>query len=410
MRAPHIFKLSNGIRIVYQQVSNTRIVHSGIILDVGSRDEDESTQGITHFWEHMAFKGTRKRKAHHILNSLESVGGELNAFTDKEKVVFFASVRDEHFERAVDILTDITFNSVFPENSIKKECSVILEEMAMYLDNPEDTLQDEFEAVIYRNHPMGMNILGKPETIKSFHRSSFLKFFKGHIDTRRIVFSCVGSLPIEQVERISRKYFNVRPLHRIDLRKKASAYSAKEKELFSPVKQARCAIGRPAYSIHNKNRIPFYMLINVLGGPGMNSRLNLALREKHGYVYSIESHYLPYTDTGMFAVFFGTESRQLDRCLKLVHREFNTFRELKLSSRQLKAAKEKLKGQLAVAEENNLSLMLMMGRSTLDVNRIPTLEEVFDVINGIESEHLVNLAQEMFDEKKLSYLKILPNQ
>ena len=410
MSDPHIFKLSNGIRVVYQQVINTRIFHAGVILDVGSRDEDKSTQGITHFWEHMAFKGTKKRKAHHILHSLDAIGGELNAFTDKEKVVFYASVRDDYAERAIDLLSDITFNSIFPQNEIEKECGVILEEMAMYLDNPDDSLQDEFETLIYREHPMGMNILGRPESITSFHRSNFLKFYKQHMDTNRVVFSCVGSLPVGQIEKLARRYFDVKKLSRSVPRKKSSRYTARKLELFKPVKQARCAIGRTAYNVHHKNRIPFYLLVNMLGGPGMNSRLNLALREKYGYVYSIDAHYISYTDTGMFSVFFGTEPKQLDRCIVLIRNEFDILCNKLLSPRQLKSAKEQIKGQLAIAEENNLSLMLMMGRTMLDVNRVPTLEEVFEIIDGISASHLQQVAQEMFKEKDLSYLRIFPSK
>src|SRR5688500_8611545 len=174
MRNIRIFTLSNGIRVVHQQLATTKIVHCGLILDIGSRDETPENQGIAHFWEHMAFKGTKRRRAFHIINSLDAIGGELNAYTDKEKVVFYASVRDNYFERAVDVLSDITFNSVFPENQIEKERGVILEEMAMYYDSPDESLQDEFEAIVYKDQPMGMNIIGKPETVKSYSKKNFL--------------------------------------------------------------------------------------------------------------------------------------------------------------------------------------------------------------------------------------------
>jgi predicted Zn-dependent peptidase len=410
MRAPHIFTLSNGIRIVYQRVENTRIIHCGLTLDVGSRDEDETTQGLTHFWEHMAFKGTRKRKSFHILNSLDSVGGELNAFTDKEKVMFFASVRDQHVERAIDLLADITFNSVFPFNQIEKERGVILEEMSMYFDHPDDSLQDEFETVLYKNHPMGMNILGRPETIRSFKRSDFINFYKGHIDTHKIVFSCVGDLPEVDVERLARKYLEGKQRTRTIPREKTSGYKPKQVTLYRPVKQARCAIGRTAYPIGHKHRIPFYMLVNMLGGPGMNSRLNFSLRERYGYVYSIDAHYIPYTDTGMFAIFFGTEPSQLDRCISLIRKELDRFCDTALTPRQLKAAKEQLMGQMAMAEENNLSLMMMMGRIMLELNRIPTLEEIFTTIRETEASLIMSIAQEMFNERKLSYLKMIPEK
>lgn len=411
MRNIKVFKLSNGIKVVHQQLATTKIVHCGIIVDVGSRDENTENQGIAHFWEHMAFKGTRRRRSFNIINSLDSVGGELNAYTDKEKVVFYASVRDEYFERAVDILSDITFHSVFPENQIEKERGVILEEMAMYHDSPDESLQDEFEAIVYKDHPMGMNILGKPETVKSFRKRDFLSFFKNTLSTDKIVFSCVGNISVDQVERLARKYFEGIVTRKALVRRKGfRKYKANEQILKRTIKQAKCAIGRDAYPMRHENRIPLFILANMLGGPGMNSRLNLALREKYGFVYSIDAHYIPYTDTGMFAVFFGTEPKQLDRCISLVKKELNRFCEKPLTRRQLDSAKEQIKGQLAMAEENNLSLMLMMGRSVLDLGRVPTLEEIYYQIDETNSLKLRDIAQEIFDEKTLSYLIMEPDK
>ncbi len=409
MRNCKIFTLSNGIRVVHQYIATTKIVHCGIALDVGSRDETKENQGITHFWEHMAFKGTKKRSVLDIINSLDTVGGELNAYTDKEKVVFYASVLTEYFERAIDVLSDITFNSIFPEAQIERERGVILEEMAMYEDDPDDSLQDELEAVIYKNHPMGMNILGKEETVKSFKKKDFTTFFKDHLSTDRIVFSCVGNIALDEVERMAKKYLeNKRPAKSTAKRKKFKTYTPGEVISKRPIKQSRCALGRDAYSIKDTNRIPFYMLVNMLGGPGMNSRLNLALREKFGFVYSIDAHYLSYTDTGMFAVFFGTEPKQMNRCINLVKKELARFCEKALTSRQLIAAKEQIKGQLAMAEENNLSLMLMMGRNILDFGKVPALEQIFSTIQEIDSPTLQTIAQEMFVEDKLSYLIMEP--
>lgn len=405
-----IFRLSNGIRVVHQQLATTKIVHCGIILDIGSRDENPENQGIAHFWEHMAFKGTKRRRSFNIINSLDSVGGELNAYTDKEKVVFYASVRDEYFERAVDVLSDITFYSVFPDHQIDKERGVILEEMAMYHDSPDDSLQDEFESIVYKDHPMGMNILGKPETVNSFTQRDFLEFFRQHLSTDKIVFSCVGNISLEEVERIARKYLeDVRKKKAKAKRKRFKIYKPLEQILQRSVKQAKCAIGRDAYSIMSENRIPLFLLVNILGGPGMNSKLNLALREKHGFVYSIDAHYIPYTDTGMFAVFFGTEPKQLDKCISLVRKEFDRFCDKPLTKRQLASAKEQMKGQLAMAEENNLSLMLSMGRSVLDLGRVPSLEEIYYQIDEISSFKLRDVAQDIFDERKLSYLIMEPS-
>lgn len=411
MRNFKIFRLSNGIRVVHQQLATTKIVHCGIILDVGSRDEDTENQGIAHFWEHMAFKGTKKRRAFNIINSLDSVGGELNAFTDKEKVVFYASVRDQYFERAVDVLSDITFYSIFPENQIEKERGVILEEMAMYLDSPDDSLQDEFESIVYKDHPMGMNILGRPETVKNFRKRDFMSFFKEHLSTDKIVFSCVGNISQDEVEKMAKKYLEGFKQKKAAVkRRRFKSYQAREQVLKRTVKQAKCAIGRDAYSIINDKRIPFFILVNMLGGPGMNSRLNLALREKYGFVYSIDAHYIPYTDTGMFAVFFGTEPKQLDRCINLVKKEFDRFRDKPLTKRQLDSAKEQIKGQLAMAEENNLSLMLLMGRSVLDLGKVPSLEEIYHQIDETDSLTIRDIAQEIFEDNQMSYLIMEPEK
>lgn len=403
------FTLSNGIRVVHQQITTTKIVHCGIVLDIGSRDEHIDNQGIAHFWEHMAFKGTKKRRAFHIINSLDAIGGELNAYTDKEKVVFYASVRDHYFERAVDVLSDITFNSVFPENQIEKERGVILEEMAMYFDSPDDSLQDEFEAIVFKNHPMGMNILGRKETIASFSKRDFVSFVKNNLGTDKVVFSCVGNISPEQIERVAKIYFEpIQKTKATTRRKRFSTYKPRELVLKRTVKQAKCAIGRDAFPLSDDRRIPMYLLVNMLGGPGMNSRLNLALREKYGFVYSIDAHYIPYTDTGMFAVFFGTEPRQLEKCLNLVRKELNRFAESPLSSRQLSSAKEQIKGQLAMSEENNLSLMLMMGKSLLDTGRVPELDEIYECIDATTSRDLQRIAREIFDERTLSYLVMEP--
>jgi predicted Zn-dependent peptidase len=410
MRDCTIFTLPNGIRVVHQRVLTTAIVHCGIVLDVGSRDEHVDNQGIAHFWEHMAFKGTKKRKTLDIISSLDAVGGELNAYTDKEKIAFYASVRTAYFERAIDLLSDITFYSVFPEKELEKERGVILEEMAMYYDSPDEALQDEFEAVVFKNHPMGMNILGKAETVKAFRKKDFVSFFRDHVDTKRIVFSCVGNISLEVVERLAKKYlepFRAQPAN--GKRKRFGTYKPREEVLHRPVKQAKCAIGRDAYPIHHENRIPLYLLVNILGGPGMNSRLNLSLREKYGFVYSVDAHYVPYSDTGMFAVFFGTEPRQLDKCMKLVRKELDKFRDKQLTPRQLLAAKEQIKGQLAMSEENNLSLMLMMARSVLLYNRVPMLEEIFEQIDQITAPRLQRIAGEMFAEKHLTYLTMVPS-
>ncbi|MEM6522905.1 MAG: pitrilysin family protein [Bacteroidota bacterium] len=401
--------LANGIRLVHKQVGHTKIAHCGFMLDIGSRDENSSNQGIAHFWEHMAFKGTRKRRAYHILSRIDSVGGELNAYTTKEKITFYASILEGHFEKAFELLADITFDSVFPEKQIERERNVILEEMAMYHDTPDDAIQDEFDSVIYGNHPLGMNILGTAKSVRSFTREDFKRFIDEHLNTERIVFCSVGNVPFKKVKRLAAKYLSGIPKLSAQVsRVPFESYQPYAKEVTRSLTQSHCAIGRDSYSLIDDKRIPFFMLSNLLGGPGMNSRLNLALREKYGFVYSVDASYHAYTDTGLFAIFFGTEHKQLKKSIQLVKKELKNLREKQLGTIQLHSVKEQLMGQLAMAEENNTSLMLMMGKSLLDLGRIDSLEHVFSTIKSTTSAELRDLANEMFVEEELSVLTYKP--
>jgi predicted Zn-dependent peptidase len=409
MREYQIYTLKNGIRVVHNQVISTKIVHCGIMLDIGSRDEELANQGIAHFWEHMAFKGTKKRKSFHILNRLESLGGELNAFTDKEKIFFYASLRDEYVERAVELLSDITFQSVFPKAQIEKERQVILEEMSMYYDDPEDSLQDEFDATVFSGHPLGMNILGSEKTVRKFKRSDFLTFVKEHLDTRKIVFSCVGNIAFDKVVQLAERHFGHIPkVTSSKKRKKFINYKPNEVSLSREIKQARCAIGRTAYKISDNKRSAFYMLTNILGGTGMNSRLNLTLREKHGYVYSIGSQFVPFTDTGLFVISFGTDPSQLKKSIALVKTELEKMRHDRLGVKQLSSSKEQLLGHLAMAEESNISFMIMMARNLLDLGAILSFEDIQQRIRDATADQLQLLANEIFVEDQMSCLTMLP--
>ncbi len=406
----NIYGYGNGIRLVHKQVSNTRIVHCGFILDIGSRDERDFQQGLAHFWEHMAFKGTRKRKAFHIINRLESVGGELNAFTTKEKMSFYASVLEDHFDKAVELLTDITFHSTFPEKQIDRERQVILDEIAMYDDSPEDALQDEFDEVIYGDHPLGRNILGTTGTLNKFGRLDFKDFLDQNLNTDRIVFSVIGNLSMKKVRKITDKYLSAVDTYQGGNRRYAPSVNLGEKiNKNKRFGRAYCAIGRDAYPLTDEKRYPFFMLTNILGGPGMNSRLNLTLREKFGYVYMIDAAYHGFMDSGMAGIYFGTEKRYLNKSIKLVLKELKRLREDRLGTVQLHNAKQQIKGQMAMAEENNTNLMLMIGRSLLDLGKIDTLEEVFLRIDRIASSDILEVANEIFQENKLNYLTFQPD-
>ena len=403
--------LPNGIKIVHKQVSSSKIAHVGFVLDIGSRDEQAAQIGIAHFWEHMAFKGTQKRKAFHILNKLDVVGGDLNAYTTKEKICFYASVLTEHFEKAVDLLSDITFHSVFPEKEIEKERGVILEEMSMYLDDPVSAIQDHFDEVVFGDHPLGKNIAGTPETVAGFSRANFVDFVSQNLHSERIVFSSVSNLPLSKVVRMAEKYL-------LDLPKYESSqnrlpfqiYKPKILESKKPITQAHCLIGCPAYPLKHPNRLAFYVLTNLLGGSAMNSRLNMSLREKYGLVYSIEANYTTFVDTALFSVYFGTDPKSLDRCIELTMKELAKIRTEKLSLLQLQRCKQQLRGQLAMAEEHKLNEMLMMGKGMLDMGEIETLEQCFAELEEITPEQIQTIANETLQAEQVSRLTYLPSE
>ncbi|WP_375583677.1 M16 family metallopeptidase [Cyclobacterium xiamenense] len=404
-----IKELANGIRIVHQEVSSTRLVHCGFILDIGSRDEREEQEGLAHFWEHMAFKGTKKRKAFHIINRLDSVGGELNAYTTKEKICFYASVLQQHWTKAAELLCDITFNSTFPPKQIEKERQVILEEMAMYRDSPDDAIQDEFDDLLFPGHSLGYNILGTEATVSQFTQEDFLTFVDQHLDTSRIVCSVVGNISFKKALRTLVPLLSaVPPASRKRQRKSVNGYSPRTTIQYKEITQAHCALGKPALALQDERRFKLYLLNNILGGPSMNSRLNMALREKHGLAYSIESVYQPFTDTGYIGIFYGTEEKAGAKARRIVLREIRKIREKKLGTLQLHMGKEQTIGQMAMAEENYSGLMLVYGKSLLDKGRIESLEAIFKTIRSSTAEELQELANEVYDDAQFSFLTYLP--
>ncbi|MBV6646148.1 MAG: insulinase family protein [Cyclobacteriaceae bacterium] len=409
MKEYELVELNNGIRLIHKQVENTKIAHLGLMLDIGSRDETNDEQGLAHFWEHMAFKGTQKRKAFHILNRLESLGGELNAYTTKEKICFYASVLQNHLDKAVDLLADITFFSTFPEKQIDREKMVILEEMSMYRDTPEDAIQDDFDEVVFQNHPLGMNILGTEQTVSSFGHDQFLSFIKKHLNTEKIVLSSVGNYTMKSLEKVVRKYLSDVSHKKGEIPRRAfEHFVPTKKSIEKPISQVHHAIGTQTFGLKHESRIPFFLLTNILGGPSLNSRLNLSLREKHGYVYGVEAQYTTYTDVGLFAIFFATDPRNDKRSLSLVHKEIQLIKNKPMGSIQLHKAKQQIKGQLAMSEENNNSMMLMMAKSLLDLGRVPDLNMVFEKIESIGSHQLQQLALDIFNTDQMSHLTFTP--
>ena len=404
-----LIELPNGIRIIHKEVSHTKIANVGIMLDIGSRDEQASEQGLAHFLEHMAFKGTKKRNSYHIINRLESLGGELNAYTTKEKICFYASLLDTHVEKAVELLADITFNSTFPDKEILKEKKVILEEMSMYRDTPEDSIQDEFDELLFPDHALGKNILGTIDTVNSFQRSHFTAFLDKNLNTEKIILSSIGNYPAKKVRKLAEKYLQPIPhKNHTPPRDWFSGYTPTRKEIQKPISQAHFAIGLPSLSIKDENRIPFFFLVNLLGGPSLNSRLNLSLREKHGLVYGVEANYAPYLDTGSFAIYFATDPVNLKKSQRIILKEIENLKKKPLGNLQLHKAKNQIKGQMALSEENKNAIMLMMAKSQLDLKKVPDINSTFKKIDDISSSQIQELAEQYLSIEQMSSLTYLP--
>jgi len=396
--------LENGIRVVHLR-TNGMVAHCGLVINIGSRNERDNEHGMVHFIEHMLFKGTRKRKTYHILSSLEDAGGELNAYTTKEETAIHASVLKEEFEKAVDIISDITFNSVFPAKEIEKEKDVIIEEINSYLDDPAELIFDDFEEMIFPGQPIGRNILGTPVTVKSFTQKALFEFFSGNYKTNQMVFCSVGNIPDEKVVRLVNKYFGAVTSNIKKGRKyKPSFYTKSTVTKKMDTNQDHCIIGNVAYNIKDKRRIGMFLLNNLLGGQGLNSRLNLSLREKNGLAYNVESNYNAYVDTGVFSIYFGTDRQNLEKSIAITLLELNKLRNTRLGPLQFSKAKNQLKGYLARSYENHESLMLSLGKSLLVFNRIDSLEDICKKIDSLTTSELLDISNEVFEPSGLSTL------
>jgi len=398
------YRLENGIRIIHLH-SESPVGHCGLIINAGSRDEEEHEHGMAHFIEHAIFKGTKKRKAYHILSRIDDVGGEINAYTSKEDTTIHTSFLKNDYERAIELMADITFNSIFPGKEISREKEVIIEEIKSYQDDPAELIFDDFEELIFKNQPLGKNILGNPKDLRRFTKADIESFIQNNYHTNEMVLCSVGNIPFAKLIRLANKYFgSIKSNPRVNQRIKFDNYTPEIKTIKKRTHQAHCIMGNIAYNTHDKKKIGMTLLDNILGGPGLNSRLNLLLREKYGYAYHVESNYTAYSDTGIFAVYFGTDKENLEKSIKLVKKEFARLRENKLGVMQLKKAKRQLFGQIAINAENNANLLLAIGKSYLLFNKVDQLDDIRQKIEAITVEDIQEIANEVLNEKKLSML------
>ncbi len=401
---PEIIHFPNGLRLVYLH-KDTAVGHFGATILAGSRYEKSNEEGLAHFIEHCIFKGTTKRKVFHILSRLDAVGGELNAYTAKEEIVLYTSFTNPYIDRALELVSDILFHSVFPSKEIEKEKEVVLDEINSYLDAPGERIFDDFEALLFKGHALGGNILGTEETVRGFTREDIVQYVQRYFTASNIVLSYVGSEPLKKVKAKVERYFmneNERSVeHDLGLFVPNNPFEVREKVANF---QTHAIVGGLAPAYNHTDRKGMTLLTNILGGPALNSRLVLSIREKYGYSYNIEANFTPYMDTGFWSIYLGTDQKYLQKSLNLVQKELQLLQQKKMGVLQLNRAKEQLKGQIALSLEGNTGLMLGFGKSVALFNQIDTISEIFKEIDSITAEELQDIANKYFNLQQSSTL------
>ena len=424
------YTLDNGLRIIHLP-SDSKVVYCGYQINAGTRNEEPGEEGLAHFCEHVTFKGTERRKAWHILNCLESVGGDLNAYTNKEGTVYYSAILKEHIARAVDLLTDIVFHSVYPQAEIDKEVEVICDEIESYNDSPAELIYDEFENIIFKGSPLGHNILGTAEQVRSFKTEDALRFTRKLYRPDNAIFFAYGDIDFKKLVRLLKKSFlseerRVKSEETTFGGRRESQFNSPEAQAQFNIQhstfntqhsfegqtivmqknthQAHVMIGTRAYDVNDSRRMPLYLLNNMLGGPGMNAKLNLALREHNGLVYTVESTMVAYGDTGIWSIYFGCDEHDVKRCLRLVRKELDKFMQKPLSEAQLKAAKKQIKGQVGVACDNRENFALDFGKSFLHYGWEKNVDRLYEQVDEITAEQIQAVAQELFDKDRLTTL------
>jgi predicted Zn-dependent peptidase len=409
MHPTQIHTLPNGLRVLYEHHPTSQVTHVALMMKSGTRDEEEGKEGLAHFIEHSLFKGTTKRKSFHILNRLEVVGGDLNAYTTKEETCLHASIMDKHLERAVELIADIAFNSIFPEKEIEKEKDVIVDEILSYQDTPYEQIFDDFETQIFKGHPLGHPILGTENAIRKFKRKHLIDFIKRTYHPQNMVLSVSGNAGLEEIVRLAEQYFLVKgskvsPTNRTTFKNYKKVDVIQERS----VNQVHFLSGTTAYSLNHPSRYTMVLLNNLLGGPGMNSRLNLNVREKYGFTYTIESGYHTYSDTGVFYYYFATDQKHFEKTKQLAEKELTKLMDQPITAKVFNQYKEQLLGQILMAQENRLSVMLSKSKSLLIFGKIITLDEILDKVRVITSNDIKLVAEEIFDPRKRSQLIYQP--
>lgn len=404
----NVHTLPNGIRILHVP-SASAISHACIIVNTGSRDEPENKAGLAHFIEHLIFKRTEKRSTNQILNRLESVGADLNAYTTKEYTCVHASFLNPYLDRTLDLFNDIIFHSTFPEEEMDKEKSVILDEIASYLDQPEEAINDDFEDMLFAGHSLGNNILGTTDSVQNFTREDVINFRKANYRTNEIVVAVIGNYTLKSVVNKGIKHFaDVEENTPVKQRVKPIALQQSTTTIYKPIMQAHCILGTQTFSTYQDEKVALMLLNNYFGGNGMSSILNLQIREKYGIAYTIESNFSPLSDTGIFSIYFGTDKEKQIKALSLIFKEIKKLKEKPLNELQLHKAKNKFIGQIALGEENRIGLIISMAKSLIDHNKIDSLETVFEKINAVTTTQMIHVANDVLDIEKLNIFTFSP--
>ena len=401
------FTLPCGLRVLHQD-SPTQVAYCGFAVNCGTRDELPTESGMAHFVEHLLFKGTEHRKAWHILNRMESVGGDLNAFTNKENTVIYASFMAEHFQRAAELLTDIVFCSTFPQKEMDKEVEVVCDEIESYQDEPSELIWDDWEDLVFHGHELGRNILGDPQALRSYRSQDVLRFHRRFYQPQNMVFFIRGNVPVEKVRTTLESLtsgMNVIPDWTRPVRSPLPDYMPQTLTQHRDTHQAHVMLGTRSYPAGNPKRTCLYLLNNILGGPGMNARLNVSLRERRGLVYNVESNSQAYTDTGHFSIYFGCDIEDVPTCLKLCHEELDRLVQKPLTSTQLHAALKQIKGQIGVSCDNFEKTILDLALEFLHYNTVETPQELYARLDTLTPERLLETAQELFGREHLSLLE-----
>ena len=406
-----LYTLNNGLRVAHQKIPSTLLVHCGFIIHAGSRN-DGPIPGLAHALEHMVFKGTQKRKTIHVLNHLEVIGGELNAFTTKELTAIYATTEKRHLSRAIDILRDVTFRSSLPELELIKEKKVIKDEINMYIDTPEENIYDEFQEIVFGQHPLAHNILGTPETVDLVTQDALKQFVQTYYQFPNMVFTVVGNVSIEKVIANLNKFLPATqsPVHVPNHTKIKINYSPSFQKKESDFSNAYAIMGVPTFEENHQNRFGLLLLNNLLGGPGMNSRLNLSIREKHGYTYHVESCYQAFSDGGLFHCYLSAEEKYIEKSIDLITKELKKLKEKKLGKVQLSQAKNQFIGQIIMSNESRNGLMIHIGKGILKHNKAMSLQETIQKIKNLTAEQLLDIANEVFDFQNFSHLQYLPEK